>query len=245
MVLPATLFIKPGKRRSRMAACRAILRALALNNSIHRGRPLLTAGAPLETARAAVILIHGRGASAESILTLAPELATPDVAFLAPQAANNSWYPFHFMTPIDHNEPFLSSALAVLDDLLAHLAGLGLPPERVVLGGFSQGACLTSEYIARNARRYGGLLGLSGGLIGPEGTSRSYTGDLAGTPIFLGCSDVDSFIPKERVLESEAVLRGLGGQVTAKLYPGMGHTVNADELEHARAIVAGAVGARN
>jgi phospholipase/carboxylesterase len=211
-----------------------------MSDNLHRGRPVLTAGAPLETARAAVILIHGRGASAESIMALAPELATPEVAFLAPQAANNSWYPFHFMTPIVQNEPFLSSALAVLDDLLSHLAGLGLPSERVVLGGFSQGACLTSEYVARNARRYGGLLGLSGGLIGPAGTPRNYSGDLAGTPIFLGCSDVDTHIPKERVRETETVLRGLGGDVTAKLYPGMGHTVNEDELEHARAIVAGA-----
>jgi phospholipase/carboxylesterase len=211
-----------------------------MNDNMHRGRPLLSAGAPLETARAVVILIHGRGATAESIMTLAPELATPEVAFLAPQAANNSWYPFHFMTPIMQNEPYLSSALAVLDDLLEHLAGRGLPAERVVLGGFSQGACLTSEYVARNARRYGGLLGLSGGLIGPVGTPRNYSGDLAGTPIFLGCSDVDAHIPKERVLETETVLRGLGGAVTAKLYPGMGHTVNADELEHARAIVAGA-----
>lgn len=210
-----------------------------MSGNLHRGRPVLAAGASLETARAAVILIHGRGASAESIMALAPELATPEVAFLAPQAMNNSWYPFHFMTPIAQNEPFLSSALAVLDDLLSHLAGLGLPPERVVLGGFSQGACLSSEYMARNARRYGGLLGLSGGLIGPTGTPRNYAGDLAGTPIFLGCSDVDTHIPKERVLETEAVLRGLGGEVTAKLYPGMGHTVNEDELEHARAIVAG------
>lgn len=206
--------------------------------NIHRG-PVLAAGAPLETARGAVVLVHGRGASAESIMTLAPELRAADLAFLAPQATNGSWYPFSFLAPLSHNEPFLSAALEAVGAVVAHIEAAGIPAERVALLGFSQGACLASEYVARNARRYGGLVAFSGGLIGPAGTPRDYPGSLAGTPAFLGCSDVDAHIPKERVLESEAVLTRLGGAVTAKLYPGMGHTVNEDELEHARGIVAG------
>ncbi|NTU83501.1 MAG: phospholipase [Chloroflexales bacterium] len=183
-------------------------------------------------------MVHGRGASAESILTLAPELATPGLAYLAPQATNGSWYPFSFMAPLDHNEPFLSAALEALGYLLAHVTSVGIPAERVALLGFSQGACLTSEYLARNAMRYGGLIALSGGLIGPPGAPRDYPGSLVGTPAFLGCSDIDPHIPKERVIESEQVLRRLGAAVTAKLYPGMGHTVNQDEIDHARAILA-------
>jgi phospholipase/carboxylesterase len=208
-----------------------------MTQSLHRG-PVLAAGEPLATARGAVILIHGRGASAESILTLAPELAAPGLAFLAPQADNGTWYPYSFLAPLAQNEPHLSAALAAVGAVLAHAEAAGLPAERIVLAGFSQGACLASEFAARNARRYGGLLAFSGGLIGPEGTPRDYQGSLAGTPAFLGCSDVDGHIPKWRVLESEAVLRGLGAAVTAKLYPGMGHTINQDEIDHARAILA-------
>jgi predicted esterase len=209
-----------------------------MTDTIHRGRRVLAAGEPLERATGAVILVHGRGASAESILTLAPELKAEGLAFLAPQANSGSWYPFSFLAPLAQNEPFLSSALGALGDLLAHVAAAGIPAERVALLGFSQGACLSSEFVARNARRYAGLIAFSGGLIGPDGTPRDYQGSLADTPVFLGCSDVDAHIPKERVLESEAVLRAMGGEVTAKLYPGMGHTVNEDELDHARAILA-------
>jgi predicted esterase len=207
----------------------------------HQGRPVLAAGAPLDRAQAAMILIHGRGATAESILDLAAEVDRPGFAYLAPQAAGNTWYPNSFLAPIPSNEPGLSSGLAVIDGLLAHLAAARLPPERTILLGFSQGACLTVEYVARHARRYGGVAGLSGGLIGPDGTPRDYAGSLAGTPIFLGCSDVDFHIPKERVEESAAVLRRLGGDVTMRLYPNMGHTVNADELAAVRALMAGLV----
>jgi predicted esterase len=207
----------------------------------HQDRPVLAAGAPLAEAQAAMILIHGRGATAESILDLAAEVDRPGFAYLAPQAAGNTWYPNSFLAPIPSNEPGLSSGLAVIDGLLAHLAAAGLPPERTILLGFSQGACLTLEYVARHARRYGGVAGLSGGLIGPDGTPRDYAGSLAGTPIFLGCSDVDFHIPKERVEESAAVLRRLGGDVTMRLYPNMGHTVNADELAAVRALMAGLV----
>lgn len=196
----------------------------------HQGQPLLTAGEALEKARAAMIMIHGRGASAEDILELAAELKQPGFVFLAPQASGHAWYPNSFLAPIASNEPGLSSGLAVIAALLERLAEAGIPAERTMLLGFSQGACLMLEFAARNARRYGGVVGLSGGLIGPDGTPRDYAGSLAGTRVFLGCSDVDPHIPKERVEESAEVLQRLGGDVTARLYPRMGHMVNRDEL---------------
>ncbi len=205
----------------------------------HQGQPVLRAGAPLDRARAALVLVHGRGATAESILTLVPEIDQPGFAYLAPQAAGNTWYPYSFLQPIARNEPDLSSALAALAGLLAAVTAAGIPPERTALLGFSQGACLALEFAARSARRYGGLVGLSGGLIGPDGTPRDYTGSLDGTPVFLGCSDVDPHIPKERVQHTATVLRRLGGAVDVRLYPGMGHTVNQDEIDAVRAMMAG------
>lgn len=203
----------------------------------HQGQPVYAAGKALNAAQGAMILVHGRGATAQDILTLANELHHPDLAYLAPQAAGNTWYPNSFLTPLAQNEPYLSSALQRVGEVLAQVEAAGIPAERVILGGFSQGACLASEFVARNARRYGGLLVFSGGLIGPPATPRDYAGLLADTPVFLGCSDVDFHIPKERVTESADVLRRLGAQVTAKLYPNLGHTINADELDHARQIV--------
>lgn len=197
----------------------------------HQGRPVRTAGASLDQANAAMILVHGRGATADSILTLAAEFDAPGFAYLAPQAANNTWYPYSFLSPIPQNEPGISSGMQVLHDLLAQLTAAGIPAERIMLLGFSQGACLATEFVARHARRYGGVVGLSGGLIGPDGTPRNYSGSLDGTPVFLGCSDVDFHIPKERVQETADVLRRLGGEVTMRLYPGMGHTVNQDEID--------------
>jgi phospholipase/carboxylesterase len=210
-------------------------------NSPHKGQPVLTAGEPLESAKAAMILIHGRGATAESILSLVPEFDQAGFVYLAPQAANFTWYPNSFLMPIPSNEPGLSSALAVIEDVLAHVTDSGILPEKVMLLGFSQGACLASEYVARHARRYGGLAALSGGLIGPDGTPRDYPGSLANTPVFLGCSDVDSHIPKERVVESADVLRQLGGDVTARLYPNMAHTINQDEIDFVRSMMASLV----
>lgn len=204
----------------------------------HAGQPVLTAGEGLDRATAAVILVHGRGGTADGILSLAGELARPGFAFLAPQAAGHSWYPLSFLAPIERNEPYLSSALDALAAVAARAAGVGIPSERTILLGFSQGACLALEFAAGHARRYGGLAGLSGGLIGPEGTPRDYSGSLAGTPVFLGCSDVDPHIPRERVLESGRVLQRLGGQVTLRLYPGLGHTVNQDELDQVRSMMA-------
>ena len=202
---------------------------------------MLAAGTPLEEARVAMVMVHGRGASAADILTIGSALRAPGVAFLAPEAAGQAWYPNRFMEPIESNQPWLDSALEVLATILDQVERR-LPLERVLLLGFSQGACLALEYAARNARRYGGLVGLSGGLIGPDGTPRDYPGDLAGTPVFLGCSDADPHIPAERVLESAQVLTRLGGRVRAELYTGLGHEVNQDELDAVREMLAAAQG---
>lgn len=207
----------------------------------HQGQPIMTAGEPLKRARAAMVMVHGRGASAQSILDLAVELHQPGLAYLAPQAAGDTWYPYSFLAPLARNEPGLSSGLAAIANVLAQVAQAGIPLERTMLVGFSQGACLALEFVARNARRYGGVAGLSGGLIGPDGTPRDYPGSLAGTPVFLGCSDVDFHIPKERVELSAQVLQRLGANVTMRFYPGMGHTVNQDEIDFVQGMVAALV----
>ena len=201
------------------------------------GRPLLVAGESLDKARAAMIMVHGRGASAEDILGLSVDLKQPGFVYLAPQAAGYSWYPNSFLAPIASNEPGLSSGLATIASILEQLAGADIPAERTILLGFSQGACLSLEFVARNARRYGGIAGLSGALIGPDDTPRNYAGSLAGTPVFLGCSDVDFHIPKERVLQSAEVLQRMGGDVTTRLYPRMGHTINRDELRFVQGLM--------
>lgn len=206
-------------------------------NDPHAGQPLLVAGPPLGQARAAMIMVHGRGASARDIISLATELPAPGLAYLAPQAAGSTWYPNRFMAPLASNEPWLASALAVLAGLLDRANQAGIPAERTILLGFSQGACLALEFAARNARCYGGLVGLSGGLIGPDGSPRDYPGSLAGTPVFLGCSDVDVHIPRERVEHTAEVLTRLGAAVSMRLYQNMGNTINQDELEAVRGII--------
>jgi predicted esterase len=192
-------------------------------------------------AAAAMVMVHGRGATAESILSLADEFGRDDFAYLAPQAAGYSWYPYGFMAPMPQNEPGLSSGLARIGEIVAQLETEGIPPERIVFLGFSQGACLSLEFAARNARRYGAILGLSGGLIGPAGTPRDYPGSFAGTPVFLGCSDRDPHIPRERVDESAAVLKAIGAEVTERIYPAMGHTVNEDEMSFVRQLLSAIV----
>ena len=209
----------------------------------HGGQHVLMGGAPLNSARGGLIAIHGRGAGAEDIFALAKEVAPSEIAILAPQAAGNTWYPYRFLEPTERNEPYLSSALRVVSDLIAELKENGIPPERVALLGFSQGACLALEAAARNPQRYAGVIGFSGGLVGPPGTSFDFTGSLNGTPVFIGSSDVDPHIPKERVEESAAALIRLGADVDARLYPGMGHTVNREELDAARSILADAFAA--
>lgn len=205
----------------------------------HRDTHVATAGTPLRRATGAVVMLHGRGADARDMLGLAEILAQPDLAYFAPQAAGRSWYPYSFLAPIERNEPFLSSALSMLGRVLSEIDSQGIRPERIVLLGFSQGACLGLEYAAQHARHYGGVVGLSGGLIGPEGTPRSYAGNLAGTPVFLGCSDTDPHIPLERVHETARVLTSLGGTVTERIYPQMAHGINEDEIKHVRGLLAG------
>src|SRR5918993_2230292 len=188
----------------------------------HGDERVLVDGAPLETAAGALIAIHGRGAGAEDIIALGKEIAPPNVAILAPQAAGNTWYPYRFLEPTERNEPYLSSALRVVANLIAQLGEHGIPPERVALLGFSQGACLALEVAARNPRRYAGVIGFSGGLIGPPGTSFDYAGSLESTPVFIGSSDVDPHIPKERVEESAVALDRLGAAGGPPLLPGKG-----------------------
>ncbi|NKE48589.1 phospholipase [Roseomonas frigidaquae] len=195
------------------------------------------AGAPLNRARAAVLMLHGRGGDADGMLSLAEALAQSDVAWLAPEAVGRSWYPYSFLAPLADNEPHLSAALGTLTSLLERLAKEGVPPARVALLGFSQGACLALEYAARHAQRYAAVIGLSGGLIGPEGTSRAYAGSLQDSPVFLGCSDIDAHIPLARVRETTRVLTALGGAVEERIYPGMGHGINEDEVRQLRALL--------
>jgi phospholipase/carboxylesterase len=202
----------------------------------HQGQPVRTAGEPLDQAKAALLMVHGRGARAEDILSLADQFAQPGFAYLAPQAAENTWYPNRFIAPISSNEPWLSSALAFVGDVFNQIIQV-IRPERIILLGFSQGACLTLEFAARNARPYGGLVGLSGALIGPDDTPRDYKGSLEGTPVFLGCSDVDFHVRKERVGQTAEVFRRLDGEVTERLYPNMDHTINQDEIDFVRGMM--------
>jgi predicted esterase len=202
----------------------------AMTNTIHQNQPVLMRGAPLDQARVTMILLHGRGASAEDILMLAGELPQLDVAFFAPQAANGAWYPNRFIAPVATNEPYLSSALETIASLVAKIVERGIPHERVMLLGFSQGACLALEFTARHPRRYAGVFGLSGALIENGDQPRMYAGDMDGTPVFLGCSDVDPHIPLERLHRTTTIFQQLNASATERIYPGMGHIVNADEL---------------
>ena len=203
----------------------------------HLGQPIATVGAPLGQGRAVMIMVHGRGASPDGILSLVPRLARPDVTYLAPAAAGNSWYPYTFLSETAKNEPFLSSALASIGRLVADLGARGIARRNIVFLGFSQGACLSSEFLVRNPDGWGGLVVLSGGLIGPPGTAWPETGSFHGMPTFFGCSDVDSHIPRERVEESAALFERMGATVTVRLYAGMGHVVNEDEIVHAKAVI--------
>jgi predicted esterase len=203
----------------------------------HAGQPVLRAGSPVADARLVAIMIHGRGASAENILQLAGEFHAADIAYLAPQATGSTWYPYSFLSPIDQNEPGMSSGLRVIELLIDDVTRQGIQPERIVLMGFSQGACLSLEFAARHPRQYAAIVGFSGGVIGPPGTPRDYAGTFDRTPVFLGCSDVDPHIPLERVHETAAVFRRMGASVDERIYPGMGHTVANDELEAVDALL--------
>src|SRR5579864_946099 len=204
--------------------------------AVAHGRRVLQAGQKLETAHAAMILLHGRGATAEDIMTIAAELEQPGWSYLAPQSAGNAWYPNPFTAPLESNEPYLSTALEMVSRLVGEVEA-HMPTQRIALLGFSQGACLALEWAARNARRYGAVFGLSGGLIGPDRTPRDYASSFDGMPAFFGCSDVDPFIKKERVSEAAEVYERMGAEVTLRLYPGLGHQVNADEIGAIREVI--------
>ncbi|WP_436926994.1 alpha/beta hydrolase [Halosimplex amylolyticum] len=203
----------------------------------HQGQPLETAGTPLDEAEAALILVHGRGATAESILQMGRQLHRDGLALLAPQADRNTWYPNSFLRPVESNEPGRSSGLRAIDGAVERANEHGVPTERVMVLGFSQGACLGSEYVARNPRRYGGCVAFSGGLIGETIDPDEFEGSLEGTPAFLGCSDVDPHIPEERVHVTAEVLEKLDADVEKRLYEGMGHGVNEDEIEYVDGMV--------
>ncbi len=203
----------------------------------HANQPVLHAGVDPARARLHVVLVHGRGGSAEGMLDLAHELRLSDTSFLAPAAAGHTWYPLSFLAPIPQNEPCLSSALRALERVVASIEAAGVPAARIAWLGFSQGACLTLEFVARHARRYAAVAGLSGGVIGPPGTPREYAGSLDGTPVFLGCSDADAHIPLERVHETTHVYRALGAVVDERIYPGMGHLVTAEEIDRVRVLL--------
>lgn len=203
----------------------------------HGGQPIVSAGKPIGESHRVMIMVHGRGAGPQNILDLVPALGHPEFSYLAPAASNNTWYPYSFISETAKNEPGLSSALTVLDDLVEDLVARGLHKKHIVLLGFSQGACLASEFTVRHADRFGGVIAFSGGLIGAPGTVWNYPGSLAGTPVFLGCSDIDPHIPVHRVEESAAVFTRMGAAVTKRLYPGMGHLVSDDEIAFARALL--------
>jgi predicted esterase len=198
---------------------------------------LATAGAPLDRAERVVISLHGRGATAVSILSLADELNVPDTTYLAPQARTGAWYPQSFIAPIAANEPHLSQAIAQVHGLLDALSAAGISDQRIALMGFSQGACLAVESALRRPRSYGAIVAFSGGYIGPLGPARRETARLDGATAFLGCSDIDSHIPLQRVNETTRLLREMGASVTERIYPGFGHAINADEIAHAQALL--------
>lgn len=212
-------------------------------NEPHQNQPIAATGVELSKAKTAMIMIHGRGASAQSILGLSKELSnTQEMTIIAPQASNHTWYPYSFLAPTENNQPGIDSGLQAISDIIAKLEQEGITKENIFLLGFSQGACLASEFVARNPEKYAGLIALSGGLIGESITLDSYSGDLQKTPVFMGCSDIDAHIPKERVNDTATVFEKLNAQVTKKLYPGMGHLVNEDEIEHINALIKNSLG---
>jgi predicted esterase len=203
----------------------------------HAGQPILTAGPAPEEAAATLVLLHGRGAGAGDILSLYAGLDLRALAALAPQAAGTTWYPNSFLAPLEANQPYLDSALRRVESIVANLLARGVPSDGMALLGFSQGACLTLEYAARHPRRYGGLIGLTGGLIGPPSTPRTYAGSLDGSPVFLGAGDPDPHVPFARVRETEEVLTRMAAIVELRCYPGMPHTINQDELNATRSLL--------
>jgi phospholipase/carboxylesterase len=203
----------------------------------HRDQPVRHFGEPLDRAEGAVILLHGRGGSAEDILSLAQPLYRSGLAYLAPQAAGHTWYPNSFLAPIAQNQPWLDSALRKVAAVVQDAIAAGITGERILLGGFSQGACLATEFVASHPRRYAGLIALTGGLIGPPGMDLTHAGSLAGTPAFFGSGDPDPHVPFERVQQSAAIFTAMGASVTVRRYPGRPHTITPEELDFARRLL--------
>ena len=198
---------------------------------------ITTKGKELSAASKVLIMLHGRGGSAEDILSLAAHLEVNDFTLMAPQATSNTWYPYSFLSPPALNEPWLSSALGLLKQLLDHLVRKGIASENIYFLGFSQGACLTLEFVTRNATRYGGVAAFTGGLIGDKIYSENYKGDFGGTPIFIGTSNPDPHVPVERVYATTNILKYMNAAVTEKIYTSMGHTINQDEIDQANKLV--------
>jgi phospholipase/carboxylesterase len=211
----------------------------------HRDQPVLRKGSSPQDASGAVILLHGRGASASDILGLADDIYYPELTYLAPQAAGNTWYPNSFLAPLEQNEPWLSSALKKVKDVVDSIVSSGVPRRKIVLAGFSQGACLSTEFVARHADHYGGLIAFTGGLIGPPGTRFQYAGSLAGMQAFLGSGDPDPHVPWQRVEASAGVLAEMGAEVTLRRYQGMPHAISEDEIQSAKPIIESLTRARN
>lgn len=203
----------------------------------HAGQPVVTVGLPLSERGRAVIMVHGRGAAPRNILDLVPRLDREGFTYTAPAAAGQSWYPLSFLADVEKNEPYLTSAIHSVERLVDDLARAGVSTDRTVILGFSQGACLSAEFVYRHPARWGGVVLFSGGLIGPPGIAWSGTGRLDGTPIFLGCSDADAHVPRTRVDETADVFARMGADVTERIYPGMGHVVNDDEIRCAQEIL--------
>jgi predicted esterase len=204
----------------------------------HQDQPLFTAGTPLNEAEVAVILLHGRSSTAQSILSLAAHLPQESTAYLAPQAANQTWYPNSGFIPLEANEPYVSSAFQMLTERLAWVSEAGIPTDRIVLGGFSQGACLAAEFVARHPQRYGGLFVLSGALMGPPDMARQYTGSLDGTPVYVGGADRDAWVTEQQLRLTGDVLQELGGAVRVEVQSDTQHTVRQNEIAHVRDMIA-------
>lgn len=200
-------------------------------------KKIITAGKEISEASKVLIMLHGRGGSAEDILSLAGHLAVDSFALIAPEATNNTWYPYSFLARPKDNEPWLSSALSLVKEIVSDLEKKNIKKENIYFAGFSQGACLTLEYVTRNADKYGGVVAFTGGLIGDKIYTENYKGDFAGTPVFIGTSDPDPHVPVERVLESAAILKNMKAAVTENIYKNMGHTISKDEIDWANKIV--------
>jgi predicted esterase len=208
-----------------------------MTNQLHNSGSIHRFGEPVEKAKGAIVLLHGRGGTAEDILLLGREMYLPGLAYLAPQAVNNTWYPYSFLAPREQNEPWLSSALEKVGATVQLAMDAGIPANRIVVAGFSQGACLATEFVASNPKRYGGLIAFTGGLIGPEDTGLTHTGDLAGTPAFLGSGDPDPHVPWSRVQQSAKILGDMGASVTARRYEGRPHTITREELGFGKRLI--------